>query len=86
MKAFQTLKSSRFITSERFISRLLSYMGEYSKLDLDISEDNHIVIVTQKLVSSFPEVLHSAMFVMWWQLLHSHAPQGKSTQWKLYVS
>lgn len=55
-------------------------MGEYSKLDFDISEDNHIVIVTQKLVSSFPEVLHSAMSVMWWQLLHSHAPQGKSTQ------
>lgn len=66
MKAFQTLKSSRFIKSERFISRLLSYMGEYSKLDLDISDDNHIVIVTQKLVSSFPEVLHSAMSVMWW--------------------
>lgn len=78
MKAFQTLKSSKFITSERFIN--MSYMGEYSKLDFDISEDNHIVIVTQKLVSSFPEVLHSAMSVMWWQLLHSHAPQGKSTQ------
>lgn len=56
----------------------MSYMGEYSKLDFDISEDNHIVIVTQKLVSSFPEVLHSGMSVMWWQLLHSHAPQGKS--------
>lgn len=64
MKAIQTLKSSRFITSERVISRFLFYMAEYSKLDFDISKHNHIIIVTQKLVSSSPEVLHSGMSAM----------------------